>query len=131
MRIIRIIVFSVIAIVFVVFISFWISYSIDLKKQEDLWFEEEYKPLRIKGVITNITSGEYPSDFYTIFIKNYDDKTYSYGLCIKSESEFINFIQIGDSAIKNKGEIKFVFIKKEDRCSKEFELPFCKSFFFW
>lgn len=100
----------------------WYSYAAILKKQEEQWFNEEFRPLSFNGVV-ELEESEEQEFFVTLYIQTNTER-FSYGLCTNKNKEFKSFVETGDSAIKYENNVQITFIKKNGE-QRTFQLPFC------
>jgi hypothetical protein len=103
---------------------FMYVYVDGLHKKEREWHQEEYVDKSIQGVLERIV--EYEGDAYkiTLAVKNRNEE---FDLSIGStcvDANFREFVAVGDSVFKEKGENELRFCKSSGGC-KEFELNFC------
>lgn len=103
----------------------YLLYDKALKKDEDKWLNEVFKPKSFKGIIYQLDKYEEGSSFTNLIISTGEEK-FSSGICLCGKNKnFSSFTTVGDSVIKQANTFKIMVIKKVSRATQEFDFPFC------
>lgn len=108
----------------IIFIFFQYRYKISIEKSNRDWYEKQYVEKAIKGTLKSIS--EFNGNPHKVILgiqNNKEEFEITYGVtCV--DKMFRDFVQVGDSVFKIKGEKTLLFCKINSNC-KEFELNFC------
>ena len=106
------------------YLNFWYRYKKSMNEVNSDWYEKEYVEKEIEGVLKSIT--EFNDNPFKIVLgiqHKQDEFEITYGVtCVNRE--FRDFVQLGDSVFKIRGEKSLRFCNSKSTC-KEFELNFC------
>ncbi len=93
----------------------------------EVWYKKEYVGKKINGVLKSINQFDNnPFKVVLVITNKGDEFDISYGVtCVNKE--FIDFVQVGDSVFKMRGEKAIQFCKSNSNC-RDFELNFCNKF---
>lgn len=115
-----------IALSYIIYYAYgYFQYHKALKRDEDKWLNEVFKPRYFKGVIYQLDKNHEGNCFTNLIILIGEEK-FASGVCLCGENEsFSNFTNVGDSIIKKQSSFKVIVIKKVSGETKEFDFPFC------
>jgi hypothetical protein len=99
-----------------------------LSKEKKLWMEQEFKPMRLIGIIYQLNKNHEGNCFTNFIVKRSNqEEDFASGICLCGHNKnFAEFASEGDSLIKNSNSLKITVIKKNSKESKEFDFPFCE-----
>lgn len=99
-----------------------------LSKEEKLWMEQEFKPMRLIGTIYQLNKNYEGNCFTNFIVKRIEqEEDFASGICLCGNNRnFAEFASEGDSVIKESNSLKITVIKKITKESKEFDFPFCE-----
>ena len=110
----------------IIYLGFWYKYKKSMDEVNRDWYQKEYVGKEINGVLKSIN--EFEDNPFKIVLgiqNNQEEFEITYGVtCV--DKEFRDFVQVGDSVFKVKGEKPIRFCKSYNVC-REFELNFCNK----
>lgn len=113
------------------YILFYFLYFIAEKRAQktrfNQWYNSSYKPSGFKGVIFDISDDGLKTNRCDSIIRivTAEKKMISYNLSFCADSSFSNFIEVGDTIIKEPNKVSVIIIK--NNIVKSFSLPFYRG----
>lgn len=109
--------------IYICYLALYAKYLSDAKQR---WYEREYVNKEINGVLRSIEEFDKDQFEVVLSIKNQGEPSnIRYGVtCVNQE--FIDFVVVGDSVLKERGSKTIKFCKTRSNC-KEYELNFCSG----